>query len=223
VKESPGSGIVHVWTLKLDTASGAPRASAWTQARAILARYLDCLPSEVPIERTGVGKPILGPSAPRQLAFSLSHSGTYGLLAITGGQSSGVDLERVREVRDARALAARFFTPEEAEAIRSVGGTEDDLRDAFFRTWVRKEAYLKGLGETVPGGLRRFEVRSEGANPPRIVSTTLETTAVTGWSLRDLDAPDGFAAAVALEGDLVRVVLLPAGTTQRLGNASPSA
>ena len=143
--------------------------------------------------------------------MSLSHSGRFALLAITGGQASGVDLERVREVRDARALAARFFAPEEAEAIRSVGETTADLRDAFFRTWVRKEAYLKGLGETVPGGLRRFEVRSEGANPPRIVSTTLETTDVSGWSLRDLDAPDGFAAAVAVEGDLVQVVRFPAG------------
>jgi len=211
VKESPGSGIVHVWTLELDTASGAPRASAWTQARAILARYLDCLPAEVPIERTGVGKPILGSPASGRFAFSLSHSGRFALLAITGGQASGVDLERVREVRDVRALAARFFTPGEAGAIRSAGETTADLRDAFFRTWVRKEAYLKGLGETVPGGLRRFEVRSEGARPPRIVSTTLEASGVSEWSLQDLDAPDGFAAAVAVEGDLVQVVRFPAG------------
>jgi 4'-phosphopantetheinyl transferase len=55
-------------------------------------------------------------------------------------------------------------------------------RAGALRRWVRKEAYLKGLGTGL--GIEPATV-DLSADPP-------------GWRVRDVDAPDGYVAAVAV-------------------------
>ena len=73
---------------------------------------------------------------------------------------------------------------------------------AFFRTWVRKEAYLKALrcGLGVPAGLPRFRVTVAADRPPAILETRLEPGGTSSFSLYDLDAPSGYVGALAAEG-----------------------
>lgn len=102
--------------------------------RQILGGYLGLAPAELRFAYGEQGKPRLveptadlailsefsppsprAPRAPRapKLRFNLAHCGDLGLLAVTLGLEVGVDLERLRPIRKARALAARYFTPEE--------------------------------------------------------------------------------------------------------------
>lgn len=200
---------VHVWTLVLGDASGPnrarltvdPRRVARQAAREILADYLQCEPNDLPVGRVGRGSPrLLGSST--DVRFSLAHSGGYALLAVARGRRIGVDLERLRGTRDIHEVAARFFGVGEVAALENLAGNE--AVEAFFRTWVRKEAYLKGIGGTVPAHLRRFGTASASSDPV-IAWTELEAGGVSAWALRDLPAPRGYVAAVAAEGALGRI------------------
>lgn len=96
------------------------------------------------------GKPYFA-EAP-ELAFSVSHSGDWWACAF-GDAPLGLDLER-HAPRPFLRLAARFFLPEEAEAVRAAA----DTAAAFYRIWCAKEAVLKRSGAGLSGGLRSFSV-----------------------------------------------------------------
>lgn len=92
------------------------------------------------------GKPAL--AAPARLHFNLSHSRDVGVVAISEDAELGVDIEQIRPMSDAAAMAAAYFTAAEQAALAACS-TEfgDAARDrAFFICWTRKEACLKALG-----------------------------------------------------------------------------
>lgn len=94
---------------------------------------------------TPEGKPFLkkGP------AFSISHSGSQVILAVSGekGREIGADVERVRPFNE--AAAKRVLTEEEYAFVRALPGEEDGR---FIQLWTVKESVLKCRGEgfTVP-------------------------------------------------------------------------
>lgn len=80
-------------------------------------------------------------------AFSLSHSGHLALIALADAGEPGeigVDLERIRTVPDADALAAEHFTPAERASLAGLSDAHRDQR--FLCAWTRKEACLKAVG-----------------------------------------------------------------------------
>jgi 4'-phosphopantetheinyl transferase len=121
------------------------------------------------------------PSLPGGPPFSFSNSQGAALCAVGGGRELGVDLERLRDVPDAAAVARSAFTPAELAAWRAAGG---DGRAAFLRIWTRKEAVLKALGL----GL--------GADP---AADAAARAAVEVFDV-ELD-PDHAAALAAVRGD----------------------
>ena len=92
------------------------------------------------------GKPAL--AAPSRLHFNLSHSREVGVVAISEDAELGVDIEQIRPMNDASAMAASYFTAAEQAALVACGTDfGDTARDrAFFICWTRKEACLKALG-----------------------------------------------------------------------------
>lgn len=195
--------VAHVWTIRLE-ASIHPtrvRAEARARCREILARYLETRPDEVPIFRPDGGKPFVCDTRDPPLQFSMSHSGDFALLGIACRQRIGIDLERLRPLPRAEALAARFFTPD--EALRIARAPISQL--AFLKTWVLKEAYLKGIGGSVPAGLGRFEIALDELGAARVARTELENGSASAWSLAEVDSPDGFVGALAVEGDTTQI------------------
>ena len=77
------------------------------------------------------------------LEFSLTHSGSLWMCMFSDAPC-GLDLQEVKPC-DCQKIAKRFFHEDEAQAVRD-GGEE-----AFFRIWVRKEAYCKMTGEGLFG------------------------------------------------------------------------
>lgn len=130
---------------------------AWVRLR--LAELLGMEPGTVEFTTVGErGKPAVA-SQPALLlpTFNLSHSAQHGLLALhAGGVPLGVDIEVARPFERAARIAARHFNAAEAAAVESAtAGTEREA--IFFRTWTRKEAYLKLTGLGLPGGLACVE------------------------------------------------------------------
>lgn len=76
--------------------------------------------------------------------FSISHTGSIWAVLIAESEC-GLDIQAGRKC-DIRAIAERWFAPEDALSITSAG---TDQSDAFFRIWTRREALTKALGSTV--------------------------------------------------------------------------
>jgi 4'-phosphopantetheinyl transferase len=169
--------------------------------RTVLGSTLGIAPQEIAFSYGTRGKPALRWPERSGLEFNLAHSNGQALLATAGGRALGIDLEYQREELDFLGIAGRFFTPQELAEIQRAPGLAAQ-RAAFFRGWARKEAFLKARGDGLWIGLDQFQVAIDPATPPRVVHTAWDPDEADRWTLRDLDAPPGFAAALVVAGSL---------------------
>jgi 4'-phosphopantetheinyl transferase len=163
--------------------------------RTLLGRYSGLDPETVAFVYNQYGKPAFAQNA--SLYFNLSDSHGAALFAFTRDAQVGVDLEQIRDSVAYEALAERFFTAGERAALEQLDPSR--RREAFFTCWTRKEAYAKGLGETLAVALNRFDVTVDPREPARLIVDRGDPEAVRAWSLLDVDAGPGFRAAVAVK------------------------
>jgi 4'-phosphopantetheinyl transferase len=166
--------------------------------RLVLSHYVGAPPAELEFAIEAHGKPRLGPIPVSNLSFNLAHSGDLALLAISRGPAVGVDLEAIRDDVDVPALARSVLSKAELRVLRAA--PLERQRSLFFRSWVRKEAVLKGCGV----GL--------ALEPDRVIVLQDETKDDTGfvavklsagsaqWGVRDVEIGDRYAGAVAAPG-----------------------
>ncbi len=113
--------------------------------RRILSRYLAIPPQQLVFTTLEHGKPVLAADVHEQaLAFNLSHSEGWGLLAVTSGAAVGVDVEMIDAQLKFFGIASRFFTCHEQTVLDSFPAVRQ--RRGFYRLWTRKEALLKMTG-----------------------------------------------------------------------------
>ncbi len=182
---------------------GARFIAAHGSMRAILARYLGVEPQTVRFRVGAHGKPALADvplpavdGSCADLRFNLAHAGGIALVAVACGREVGVDLEPVRPMRDADAIAERWFAREERDALARCPPA--DATRAFFACWTRKEAFVKALGVGLALPLDTFAV-TVGPDAP---ATLLRAPACDGaaaerWDLVALVPAPGVVGAVA--------------------------
>jgi len=126
--------------------------------KGLIGQYLRISAASVKFVLGDRGKPALDPSiAADGLQFNLSHSHEYALYGFVCDRQIGVDLEYLRPINDAVDLAQRFFCLREYQAIAKL--TDDSQKAiAFLRYWTTKEAFLKGIGAGIAGGLDQVEM-----------------------------------------------------------------
>jgi 4'-phosphopantetheinyl transferase len=173
--------------------------TAYTAARGALRTlaggYLDLPPGDLVFAYQAKGKPYLETS-PKDLRFNVSHSGDVALLAFTQRREVGVDVEHRRPLQDLQSLAKISFSePEYATLCSLLPHTQTD---AFFTCWSRKEAFIKTTGEGV-SQLGDFEVSLRPGEPARLLRVKGVSPAEHRWSMHDLPAIPGHAAALVVE------------------------
>ena len=162
VWRAPHAEISPQWTLLLDTTEShrlatlrqaADRARFLTGCvllRIALGRHLGITPRDVTLDRRcpDCARPHGQVRVPG-VHVSVSHSGDWVLVALSGDAPVGVDVEMVADRSDTAALANRVLAPDEQAALESL---PVPLRAAgFVRYWCRKEAVLKATGERFRG------------------------------------------------------------------------
>lgn len=147
--------------------------------RIVLARWLRCLPRALEFVADPSGKPRLVGGAPH---FSVSHSGDWGLIAVTPLGPVGVDIELCVPLSELEAIAARVFAPAVARTVMSQRG--ERRVQSFYRQWTRLEAQLKATGVGLAGGL----------------SGTAAAPAPGAWTFAAIDAGHRLAGAVVVAG-----------------------
>ena len=172
--------------------------------RRILGRHLGVDPAAVAIGAGPDGKPeVTGPGRPRRPCFNVAHSGAIGLIAVSESREVGVDAEQLRDA-PWREVAERYFAPAEVAAL--VGLPAGRQRGAFFDCWVRKEAYVKGLGV----GLRRptstFMVPLGDVGGP-VDDPEADAQGSPCWMVHPLDLGPDYAAALAVADGEARLIM----------------
>jgi 4'-phosphopantetheinyl transferase len=163
----------------------------------ILAQYVGCSSDQITLGYRERGKPHLLRQPPGEdLRFNLAHTAGMAIYAVTRGREVGVDIEEVRPLPDAAAIAERFFAPAEVAAFRTVLGTEDEAL-AFFNAWTRKEAFLKALGDGLARPLDSFDVSLLPGDAPRLLR--IDDHPAQGWQLHALEPAPGYVAALVVE------------------------
>jgi 4'-phosphopantetheinyl transferase len=168
--------------------------------RSVLARYLAVDVGAVCLGRTAAGQPTLSGPLAGALAFSVSRSAGVALCAVAIGRHVGVDVERIMRGVVEDVAHDGILSPAELRGLRAL---EPAARErAFFTVWTRKEAYAKarGLGLSLP--FEQFTVSVDPAVPALVAAADDDPAR---WTLRDLDAGPGYAAALAIEGRIARM------------------
>ena len=167
--------------------------------RSLLARYLDVEPAAIEFRYGAHGKPSLAETpGGRDVRFNLSHSYGWALHAFAVGREVGVDVERIRPETDIMGVAEYSFSPAEVDSLMSV--PEGQRREGFFNCWTRKEAFIKAHGEGLALGLSRFDVTLRPGEPAALLRFDADPEETARWSMRALDAGEGYKAALAVEG-----------------------
>jgi 4'-phosphopantetheinyl transferase len=167
--------------------------------RSLLGGYLGVPPQELLFSYTEFGKPSLSESSRAgSLRFNFSSSHEMALCAFTLNREVGVDIEHRRAEVECEQLAERFFSAPENESLQKL---PRQLRPrAFFDCWTRKEAFIKAVGEGLSFPLDQFDVSLAPGETAALLTVRGDAGEAARWSVVDLPAPPGYAAALAVEG-----------------------
>lgn len=156
-----------------------------------LASALAMAPHTLRLVRDAMGRPSLAETT--FLDFNVSHSGAYGLVALSMRRRVGVDIEQRSAHLDWRSLASLTLAGSEVEWLDEVPA--DERIEHFYDAWVAKEALLKTTGVGVVRGLQHLTVLPREGTQVSLrgqVPDEARDLAAT-W----LAAPLGYAACVA--------------------------
>ena len=147
----------------------------------------------------GSGKPVL--LSHPQIVFSLSHSGEYvALVYEEGAKAIGVDIQQIRVVSEGvkkRILHEKewlYFGNEGEPKDMSMQEMDDILTEEnrlLNRIWAIKESYVKMTGEGLSHDFRKLCIDFKAGT----VMDERERIA----PYEELEAPDGYVAAVTIE------------------------
>lgn len=171
--------------------------------RGLLGAALGCPPGAVRFRRGSHGKPLLEGARGEGLHFNLSHADDVALIALSLRGPVGVDIEALDRAAERASDLHAVLSDLERAAIARLPPAARPL--ATYRCWVRKEALLKAAGCGIgPGGLDRISVSCTA--PARLLASSHPWLPAGLWSLRALESPGRWTAAVSMAGALPRAI-----------------
>jgi len=158
--------------------------------RNIIASHLNIAIEEINLVNNKEGKPLLGNDP--SFFFNLSHTHHYALLGLSNHCQIGIDIEFVNQKRDALAIAKRFFSQDEYEWLIQIEPSQQI--PCFYQLWCHKEAYLKGIGTGLQGGLSTFTLSCKDLHESCIIPDQKNNQ----WKLDAIDVPSPYKAALSV-------------------------
>jgi 4'-phosphopantetheinyl transferase len=166
--------------------------------RKIISAYLSLAPDVIQFVYNQYGKPFISAAQNHgALAFNLSHSNGMALYAVARRRRVGIDVEYMREDFATLEVAEQFFSKDEFEALKAA--PSDKRTKAFFDCWSRKESYIKAIGMGVSYPLDGFAVSLTPDVAPALLKVDADAAEAARWNMSELDAGDGYAAALIVE------------------------
>jgi 4'-phosphopantetheinyl transferase len=96
------------------------------------------------------------------------------------------------------SLITDFFSKSEQHEYQNLPGSTQ--LSAFFTGWVRKEAFMKGLGRGFSVPLDSFDVTLNPGESAALLAFDTHSSELQNWQLMDINPRDGFVGALAVGG-----------------------
>jgi 4'-phosphopantetheinyl transferase len=171
------------------------------QLRLILSKYCDCLPRELMFRYNSYKKPFICVPEFKEIKFNMSYSDDLMLVDLCKQNDIGIDIEKVREMRDLENVAVENFSIKE---LKYLNGTLDKT-NAFFKIWTRKEAFIKAIGKGMYYPLKSFcvDINPSGSYEHLVIfNHPLESKL---WRTSELNTSDGYVASMAIKSDRFQI------------------
>lgn len=166
--------------------------------RMILGRYLRVNASELRFHYGEHGKPsVIETIGNRTIQFSLSHSNGVALFAFTRDSEIGVDIEHMHDIFEMEQIAERFFSKKENEVFQSL--PKSQKREAFFKGWTCKEAFVKALGDGLSWPLDNFEVSLLPSESAKLLRVGGDSREAGRWSIQYLTPTPNYVGAFVIK------------------------
>jgi 4'-phosphopantetheinyl transferase len=174
--------------------------AAHAAARLILAEELGLDPAQIRWERGRHGKPHLAGAGAGAHA-NLSHSSDLAAVAVAD-RPVGVDVQALTFATDPEAMSRRYYPASEAHYV-AAARTAPGRLGRFVRLWTRKEACVKVAGGRLMQGMKLpvHAPAGDGARQRTILVHDPDGPLPGPYLVRDVPAPAGYRAAVAVGGD----------------------
>jgi len=137
------------------------------------------------------------------LKFNVSHSGKMIVLAFAKNSEIGVDVEKIKTDFDVLDLAENFFSKDEIRQLQMT--QKDDLFEAFYRCWTRKESFIKAKGSGLSFPLASFAV-SLDKEKPRLYKTEWNPLEREEWKLFSFEPNKGYVGALSVGSEIQKVL-----------------
>ena len=159
-------------------------------------------PKDFVFEYLKHGKPVLANNQKyADITFNVSHSYEFALIAISLKQNIGIDVEKINRRSDPRPLVTRFFSKAEQSEFNAL--PETIKAKAFCACWVRKEAFIKAIGDGVAYGLDTFDVTVDPElQQPEII---LHNPSKKTWSALNIPISNDYMACLVSNTDKINV------------------
>lgn len=158
--------------------------------RLVLADVTNAAPEQLRIHKAEYGKPYL-PNYP-ELAFNLSHTGNKMVVAMAYNCGLGVDIEQCKPRKSLAALVDKCFAQVEKSYWQKL--PESQQTQAFYRFWVRKEAFVKATGRGIALGLNQCAINPKNLNEFLTIPQTYGKA--SEWLIQDIDMGESICGAV---------------------------
>jgi 4'-phosphopantetheinyl transferase len=172
---------------------------ARSSLRQLLAKRLGVAARDIEFAVNPFGKPCLR-DARVALHFNTSHSGDWVLHAIDSAAPIGVDVEAVRaELADIDQFRW-VLSPEERAFLDEVPASH--RAHAFAKVWVRKEAYVKALGEGLSRPLPDISIAVDATDRPRLLYDRNAAGSLARWQFEDVEVDAQHVACLVYRADV---------------------
>ncbi len=169
--------------------------------RLLLGRYLQISPGAVNLITGKHGKPRLsGDHLDKPIEFSVSSSSSMALFGFSLNQPVGVDIERVDLDFDYQGVISSYFLDAEQEWLQSLQPSR--RRSAFYLSWVRKEAYLKGMGIGFSQAAQLPAIPLPEPAYNEAILLPVKQLSLGSWFIYDLHLPLGYMGSLAVMGKI---------------------
>lgn len=164
--------------------------------RILLGGYLQLPPVEIAFTYGACGKPEIDPD--NNIKFNISHASGAIVLGFVQNDRIGVDVEFIDEKIDAMQIAKHFFSKEEIAALYSE--RDDDIIEAFYNCWTRKEAFIKAVGDGLSFPLDQFVVSLKPGLKAQLLETKWDQAEEKEWMLQSFNPEKNYVSAFAVKG-----------------------
>jgi 4'-phosphopantetheinyl transferase len=149
------------------------------------------------------GKPTLGGRlADSALRFNVTHTRDVVVYAFAWKREIGVDVEHLRALPNASAIAARFLSTHELAEFEALGA--EDRATGFFNYWTRKEALAKAIGTGLSSPPTNFDVSPLPGSLAQRIRVRGVSRELCHWHLHGFRPGRALIGACVVSADSVR-------------------